>query len=103
MSAWIAPSNAALGAVNAECIVVLPHFVWRPAGGLPQGRGRLGGAGAARAWAPDPFSGADLRLPARRADRVNLVYFDGTGCCLLSKRLEDGKFCWPAVTDGVCG
>nr|WP_244435448.1 transposase [Methylobacterium sp. B34] len=21
--------------------------------------------------------------------------------CLLSKRLEDGKFCWPPVTDGV--
>lgn len=49
----------------------------------------------------DPFSGAIYAFRARRADRVKLVYFDGTGVCLLSKRLEDGKFCWPAVTDGV--
>lgn len=49
----------------------------------------------------DPFSGAVYVFRARRADRVKLVYFDGTGVCLLSKRLEDGKFCWPAVTDGV--
>ena len=49
----------------------------------------------------DPFNGAVYVFLARRADRVKLVYFDGTGVCLLSKRLEDGKFCWPAVTDGV--
>lgn len=49
----------------------------------------------------DPFSGAIYVFRARRADRVKLVYFDGTGVCLLSKRLEDGKFCWPAVTDEV--
>ena len=49
----------------------------------------------------DPFSGAVYVFRARRADRIKLVYFDGTGVCLLSKRLEDGKFCWPAVTDGV--
>lgn len=38
---------------------------------------------------------------AKRADRIKLVYFDGTGACLFAKRLEDGKFCWPGVTDGV--
>ena len=46
----------------------------------------------------DPFNGAVYVFRARRADRVKLVYFDGTGVCLLSKRLEDGKFCWPAVS-----
>ena len=49
----------------------------------------------------DPFSGAVYVFRAKRADRVKLVYFDGTGVCLLAKRLEDGKFCWPAITDGV--
>ena len=49
----------------------------------------------------DPFSGAVYVFRARRADRIKLVYWDGTGVCLFAKRLEDGKFCWPAVTDGV--
>ncbi|MER8435013.1 MULTISPECIES: IS66 family insertion sequence element accessory protein TnpB [Mesorhizobium] len=49
----------------------------------------------------DPFSGAVYVFRAKRADRVKLVYFDGTGVCLLAKRLKDGKFCWPAITDGV--
>ena len=49
----------------------------------------------------DPFSGAIYVFRAKRADRIKLVYFDGTGVCLLAKRLEDGKFCWPAITDGV--
>jgi transposase len=45
----------------------------------------------------DPFCGAVYVFRAKRADRVKLVYFDGTGVCLLAKRLEDGKFCWPAI------
>ena len=49
----------------------------------------------------DPFSGAIYVFRAKRADRIKLVYFDGTGVCLLAKRLEDGKFVWPAITDGV--
>ena len=49
----------------------------------------------------DPFSGAVYVFRARRADRIKLVYFDGTGVCLFSKRLEDGKFQWPAIVDGV--
>jgi transposase len=49
----------------------------------------------------DPFSGTVYVFRARRADRVKLVYWDGTGVCLFAKKLEDGKFRWPAVTDGV--
>jgi transposase len=49
----------------------------------------------------DPFSGAIYVFRAKRADRVKLVFWDGTGVCLFAKRLEDGKFRWPAVRDGV--
>lgn len=49
----------------------------------------------------DPFGGAIYVFRARRADRVKLVYWDGTGVCLFAKRLEHGRFCWPKVEDGV--
>jgi transposase len=49
----------------------------------------------------DPFSGAVYVFRAKRADRVKLIYWDGTGVCLFAKRLEDGKFRWPSVQDGV--
>jgi transposase len=49
----------------------------------------------------DPFSGAVYVFRAKRADRVKLIYWDGTGVCLFSKRLEDGKFRWPSMQDGV--
>jgi transposase len=49
----------------------------------------------------DPFSGAVYVFRAKRADRVKLVYWDGTGVCLFAKRLEDGDFRWPKVQDGV--
>ena len=49
----------------------------------------------------DPFSGVVYVFRAKRADRVKLVYWDGTGVCLLAKRLEDGRFRWPNIQDGV--
>ncbi len=49
----------------------------------------------------DPFSGVVYVFRAKRADRVKLVFWDGTGVCLFAKRLEDGKFRWPAIRDGV--
>ena len=49
----------------------------------------------------DPFSGAVYVFRAKRADRVKLVYWDGTGVCLFAKRLENGAFRWPNVQDGV--
>ena len=49
----------------------------------------------------DPFSGTIYVFRARRADRIKLIFWDGTGVCLLAKRLEDGKFCWPKIQDGA--
>ncbi len=49
----------------------------------------------------DPSSGAVYVFRAKRTDRVKLVYWDGTGVCLFAKRLEDGRFRWPKVEDGV--
>jgi transposase len=49
----------------------------------------------------DPFSGAVYVFRARRADRVKLIFWDGTGVCLFAKRLEDGEFRWPKIEDGV--
>lgn len=49
----------------------------------------------------DPFSGAVYVFRAKRADRVKLIYWDGTGVCRFAKRLEDGIFRWPNVQDGI--
>jgi transposase len=51
--------------------------------------------------AQDPFSGAVLVFRSRRADRVKLLVWDGTGLVLVWKRLEQGAFKWPPITDGV--
>ena len=51
--------------------------------------------------AADPFSGAVYVFRAKRADRIKLVFWDGTGLCLFAKRLEDGIFRWPRIEDGV--
>lgn len=49
----------------------------------------------------DPFSGAVFVFRAKRTDRLKLVYWDGTGTCLLTKRMEDRGFHWPKIIDGV--
>jgi transposase len=49
----------------------------------------------------DPFSGIIYVFRAKRSDRVKLLFWDQTGLCLLSKRLEGAKFRWPAISDGV--
>jgi transposase len=49
----------------------------------------------------DPFCGTVYVFRAKRADRVKLIFWDGTGLCLFAKRLEDGAFRWPNIQDGV--
>jgi transposase len=49
----------------------------------------------------DPFAGEVFIFRARRADRVRILVYDGTGLVLYSKRLEAGRFSWPSPADGV--
>jgi transposase len=49
----------------------------------------------------DPFSGALYVFRAKRADRVKIVWWDGTGLCLFAKRLDEDRFRWPRIEDGV--
>lgn len=49
----------------------------------------------------DPFSGVIYVFRAKRSDRIKLIWWDGTGLCLMAKKLEQGGFRWPGIQDGV--
>lgn len=49
----------------------------------------------------DPFSGHVFCFRGRRGDLVKLLWWDGDGLCLFAKRLERGRFVWPAAEQGV--
>ncbi|MEP3331365.1 IS66 family insertion sequence element accessory protein TnpB [Sedimentitalea sp.] len=36
-----------------------------------------------------------------RADRLKLLFWDGTGLVMAYKRLEETTFTWPAIRDGL--
>ena len=47
----------------------------------------------------DPFSGHMFVFRGRRADMVKVLFWDGNGLCLLTKRLEEGRFAWPVADE----
>jgi len=49
----------------------------------------------------DPFSGVIYVFRARRSNRVKLIFWDGTGTVMVSKRLGEGRFRWPRIEDGL--
>ncbi|MDQ2765025.1 MAG: IS66 family insertion sequence element accessory protein TnpB [Pseudomonadota bacterium] len=54
-----------------------------------------------QALASDPFAGDVFIFRSKRSDRLKLLVWDGSGLCLVIKRLESGAFTWPPVRDGA--
>ncbi len=50
----------------------------------------------------DPHSGLIVVFRSKRADRLKILLWDGTGLVLIYKRLgRDGHFEWPQISGGV--
>jgi len=49
----------------------------------------------------NPFTGTVFVFRSKRADRLKLLYWDGTGLVMAYKRLEDHVFTWPAISNGL--
>jgi transposase len=49
----------------------------------------------------DPFSGHVFAFRGKRGDLLKVLWWDGDGLCLLSKRLERGRFVWPQADSGT--
>jgi transposase len=49
----------------------------------------------------DPHSGVVVVFRSKHGDRIKVLVWDGSGLVLTYKRLDEGKFAWPTVQDGV--
>ena len=49
----------------------------------------------------DPHSGIIVVFRAKRGDRIKVLLWDGSGLVMAYKRLEQGKFAWPGISDGI--
>ncbi|MGE0430370.1 MAG: IS66 family insertion sequence element accessory protein TnpB [Hydrogenophaga sp.] len=75
--------------------------VWLVAGHTDMRKGFDGLAAVAQsALDANPFCGHVFVFRGRRGDLIKLLWFDGQGLLLLSKRLERGRFIWPQASDG---
>ena len=48
----------------------------------------------------NPFSGHMFVFWGRQGDLIKIIWWDGQGAGLFSKRLEKGRFVWPSAKDG---
>jgi len=75
--------------------------IWLVAGVTDMRRGFDGLAALVQTQlAKDPFGGQIFLFRGRRGDRLKMLWYDGTGLCLFSKRLESHPFVWPRVDSG---
>jgi transposase len=49
----------------------------------------------------DPHSGHLFVFRGKRGDLLKILWHDGQGMCLFAKRLERGRFIWPATVGGA--
>ena len=75
--------------------------VWIAAGHTDMRKGFDGLAALVQtALAANPFCGHVFVFRGRRGNILKVLWFDGQGLVLLSKRLERGRFVWPQATCG---
>src|SRR6516164_2326063 len=55
----------------------------------------------AEALRANPYCGDVFVFRSKRSDRVKLLAWDGSGMVLVTKWLEQGRFTWPPIRDGV--
>ena len=76
--------------------------VWLVAGATDMRRGFDGLALIVQTQlSEDPFGGHVFVFRGKRGDRIKLLWWDGSGLCLLCKRLEEHYFAWPTDTAGA--
>ena len=49
----------------------------------------------------DPFCGQAFVFRGRQGRLIKVLWWDGQGLCLFAKRLEKGRFIWPATSAGA--
>ena len=49
----------------------------------------------------DAHAGHLFVFRGRRGDLIKIIWHDGQGACLFSKRLERGRFIWPAASSSL--
>lgn len=75
--------------------------VWLAAGVTDMRRGfNTLAAQAEQVLAEDPYSGHMFVFRGRRGDLLKIIWWDSQGACLFTKRLERGRFVWPAAKEG---
>lgn len=76
--------------------------VWLAVGHTDMRRGMNGLAlQVQEALGRDPHAGDLYVFRGKRGDLVKIVWHDGIGMSLYAKRLERGRFIWPAATSGA--
>jgi transposase len=81
----------------------MPHTkIWLAAGVTDMRKGFVGlSAIVDNVLKREPYGGHLFVFRGRKGDLMKMIWWDGTGACLLSKRLELGRFVWPAAQSGV--
>tara|TARA_R110002072_G_scaffold201861_1_gene359675 strand:+ start:1059 stop:1406 length:348 start_codon:yes stop_codon:yes gene_type:complete len=75
--------------------------IWLAAGRTDMRRGFPGLSSLAeKHLKEDPYFGHLFVFRGRRGDLIKIIWWDGQGACLFSKRLEAGRFVWPSAQDG---
>lgn len=84
-------------------MILLPAStrIWLPAGVTDMGKSFNGLAVLAETiLKEDPFNAHLYMFRSRRGDLIKVIWWDGQGSCLLSKRLGRGHCVWPSPADG---